>query len=59
MATLSLVDRWLSMMPIGDIRVLNGSDRVLVRGPGSMTALLVDHNGQMTGAFELAGPIVS
>lgn len=59
MASLSVVDRWLSMMPIGDIKVLYGTDRVLVRSPGSSTALLLDHNGQMTGAFELAGQLVS
>lgn len=58
MASLSVVDRWVSMMPIGDIRVLYGTDRVLVRSPGSTTALLLDHNGQMNGAFELAGQLV-
>jgi hypothetical protein len=58
MATLSVVDRWLSMMPVGDIRVLSATDRVLVRSPESTTALLVDHNGQVSGAFELAGQLV-
>lgn len=58
MATLSVVDRWVSMMPVGDVRVLYGTDRVLVRGPGSTTALLLDHNGQVNGAFELAGQLV-
>jgi hypothetical protein len=58
MPTLSVVDRWLSMMPVGDIRVLQGTDRVLVRSPGSTTALLVDHNGQVNGAFELVGQLV-
>lgn len=59
MNTLSVVDRWLSMMPVGDIRVLSGTDRVMVRSPGSTTALLVDHNGQVNGAFELAGQLIT
>jgi hypothetical protein len=58
MATLSVVDRWISMMPVGDVRVLYGTDRVLVRGPGSSTALLLDHNGQVNGAFELVGQLI-
>jgi hypothetical protein len=58
MQSLAVVDRWVSMMPVGDIRVLYGIDRVLVRAPQSTTALLLDHDGQISGALELEGQLV-
>jgi hypothetical protein len=55
---LTVTDRWLSLMPISDIRVVPGPDRVAVRSPGSSTALLVDHDGHVAGHFELSGQLV-
>jgi len=55
---LAVADRWLSLMPVGDIRVIPAADRVVVRAPGSTTALLLDHNGQVAGNFGLAGQLI-
>lgn len=55
--TLTVADRWLSLLPVGDICVIPGTGRVAVRASGSATALLVDRNGRVSGHFGLTGKL--